>query len=179
MSTDLADHRAALLAAAQAMADACTSEALRHTFGVELQPGERYAGTLLREDGTPSHHLVLLPGTAENVKWPAALAWAQQAGGDLPTRREQLLLLANCQSAFSEAWYWSCDESDNGSGAWYQVANNSSQGAFPKSYEGRAYAVRRVLASRGTDPAAATGDTRAKPPAAKKTPTAARRGSPR
>lgn len=181
MSTDLAGHCAALLAAAQAMADACTAEALRHTFGIELQPGERYAGTLLREDGTPSHHLVLLPGSAENVKWPAALAWAQQAGGDLPDRRELLLLLANCRSDFlADGWYWSREESDDGSSAWYQVPCSGTQGNFPKSYEGLARAVRRVApASRGAEPASATGDTKAKPPAAKKTPAAARRGSPR
>lgn len=174
MSTDLANHGAALLAAAQALVDACTSEALRHTFGVELQPGERYAGLLLREDGTASHHVVLLPGCAAEVKWPAALAWAHQAGADLPSRRELLLLLANCPSVFSaEAWYWSCEESDDGSLAWYQVSSTTSQGRFPKSYEGRARAVRRVPLSRGEAPARATVDKA--PPAKKKAPPAAGR----
>lgn len=177
MSAELADHCTALLAAAQALANACTSEALRHTFGVELQPGERYAGTLLREDGTASHHVVLLPTSAQNVKWPAAVLWALQADGDLPTRRELLLLLANCPSAFTaEAWYWSCDECDDVASAWY-VANNGRPGSMPKSYEGGARAVRRVLANRGDEAARATGEAKAaKAPAAKKTPpTAARR----
>lgn len=176
MSTALTDHAAALMAAAQALVDACTAEALRHTLGVELQAGERYAGLLLREDGAASHHVVLLPGCAAEVKWPAALAWAQQAGADLPSRRELLLLLANCPSVFSdEAWYWSDEESDDGSLAWYQVSSTTSQGRFPKSYEGRARAVRRVPLSRGESPTRATVDKA--PPAKKKAPPAAGRRS--
>lgn len=182
MTTPLiADYGVALIEAAKAMAEACTAEALRHTFGVELQPGERYAGTLLRDDGTPSHHVVLLPGSTEAVKWPAALQWAIYAGGDLPTRREHALLFANCPGAFAEAWHWSVDESDDGAAAWYQVFHTGTQGSFPKSYEGHARAVRRVLASPATssasDNAPPKGDTHAPqatstaskaPPAAKK-----------
>jgi hypothetical protein len=146
MSTTLQDHKGALLAAATAFADACTAEAIRRTSGLELQPGERYAGLLLNEDGTPSHHVVLLPGDADDVTWPAAVEWAKQAGGELPSRREQSLLFANAKSAFEEAWYWSGEEHENGSYAWNQDFLNGYQNYFRKSFEGRARAVRRVTA---------------------------------
>jgi len=146
MTTTLQDHKGALLAAATAFADACTAEAIRRSSGIELQPGERYAGVLLNEDGTPSHHLVLLPGDAEDVTWPAAVEWAKQAGGELPTRREQSLLFANAKSAFEETWYWSGDEHENDSYAWYQYFRYGYQDGNHKSYEGRARAVRRVTA---------------------------------
>ena len=159
MTTTLQDHKGALLAAATAFADACTSEAIRRTAGIELQPGERYAGVLLNEDGTPSHHVVLLPGDAEDVTWQAALDWAKQAGGELPNRREQSLLFANgelpnrreqsllfanAKSAFEAAWYWSGEAHEDGSYAWGQDFNGGGQGYDHKSYEGRARAVRRV-----------------------------------
>ncbi len=146
MTTTLHDHKGALMAAAAAFADACTSEAIRRTAGVELRRGERYAGVLLNEDGTPSHHLVLLPGDAEDVTWQAALDWAKQAGGELPSRREQSLLFANAKSAFEEAWYWSGEAHENGSCAWYQDFYYGIQNDLHKSYEGRARAVRRVAA---------------------------------
>ena len=146
MPTTLQDHKGALLAAANAFADACTAEAIRRTSGIELQPGERYAGLLLNEDGTPSHHVVLRPGDVDDLTWPAAVEWAKQAGGELPSRREQSLLFANAKSAFEEAWYWSGEEHENGSYAWHQDFNYGDQYDDRKSFEGRARAVRRVAA---------------------------------
>jgi hypothetical protein len=148
MTTTLQDHKGALIAAANAFADACTSEAIRRTAGIELQLGERYAGVLLNEDGTPSHHLVLLPGDADDITWSAAVEWAKAAGGELPTRREQALLFANAKSAFEEAWYWSGQEYEEpgGSYAWYQDFGYGVQYYLHKGYEGRARAIRRVTA---------------------------------
>ena len=146
MTTTIQDHRGALLAAATALADACMSEYIRRTSGIELQAGERYAGVLLHEDGTPSHHVVLLPGAAEEVTWQAAKDWAADAGGELPTRREQALLFANAKTAFEEKWYWSGEEHEDGSYAWFQSFSYGYQGSNRKSYEGRARAVRRVTA---------------------------------
>ena len=64
---------------------------------IELQPGERYAGAVLGEEGQIKHHLVLLAATPDSrMSWNAAKAWAASVGGDLPTRQEQALLYANC-----------------------------------------------------------------------------------
>jgi hypothetical protein len=114
---------------------------------IELQPGERYAGLVLGADGMPSHHLVLLPGDADDITWPNAKAWAAGLGGELPTRQEQSLLFANLKGEFKREWYWSGQEHEEyGSGAWNQTFYDGLQGNDGKSWEGRARAVRRFAA---------------------------------
>jgi formylglycine-generating enzyme required for sulfatase activity len=114
---------------------------------VELRPGERYAGLVLDDEGKPSHHLVLLPDRAEEVTWDAAVDFAKNAGGELPTRREQSLLYANLKQHFEPAWYWSGEQHEgNGSYAWSQYFYDGNQDDLHKSYEGRAVAVRRLPA---------------------------------
>jgi hypothetical protein len=115
---------------------------------ISLAPGERYAGLLLADDGTPAHHLVLLPHKPdEDLTWQDATAWAASVGGELPTRREQSLLFANLKGSFDAAWYWSCDSYErDGSFAWGQYFTYGTQYLVPKSSEGRARAVRRVAA---------------------------------
>ena len=114
---------------------------------IALAAGEHYAGIVLDEDGDVSHHLVLLPGQAENLTWDKARDWAQSIGGELPTRQEQALLFANLKGKFEAAWYWSDErhESD-GSYAWFQSFVNGTQLSSRESYEGRARAVRRFIA---------------------------------
>lgn len=113
---------------------------------IELADGEIYAGLILNDDGTPSHHLVLLPGEAENITWPNAKDWAAKAGGELPTRQEQALLVANLKAEFQPRWYWSAEEHVDGSGAWCQGFDYGDKLINGKSYEGRARAVRRFPA---------------------------------
>lgn len=43
----------------------------------ELKDGEIYAGILLNEDGTPLHHVILLPGDNEASNWQAQMEWAK------------------------------------------------------------------------------------------------------
>ena len=75
---------------------------------IPLKPGELYAGVMLDDDGRRlSHHLVLLPQRANELTWDQAVEWAESAGGELPTRREQSLLFANLKQHFEKAWYWS------------------------------------------------------------------------
>ena len=125
-------------------------QALTYTVpaaSIDLAPGERYAGLVLAEDGTPSHHLVLLPGSVSSVGWDAALTWAEEAGGELPSRQEQALLYANLKGEFEARWYWSGEAHKNdGSYAWIQYFNYGFQDLSPKSYEGSARAVRRFPA---------------------------------
>ena len=112
----------------------------------ELAQGERYAGLILNEHGKPSHHLVLLPGEAEDQTWEQAKAWAAEQGGELPTRAEQSLLFANLKGEFQEAWYWSGQAHEtNSSWAWCQYFSYGYQGGNRKSGEFRARAVRRLV----------------------------------
>ena len=113
---------------------------------LQLADGEIYAGLVLTPEGTPSHHLVLLPGVAEDLTWQAATDWAMAQGGALPTRQEQALLYANAKAHFEGDWYWSGEEHTNGSYAWFQYFGNGIQLTNRKSYEGRARAVRRLTA---------------------------------
>lgn len=111
-----------------------------------LASGESWAGVLLNEDGTPSHHVILLPGEAEGINWNKAVEWAKKIGGELPTRREQSLLYANCKLQFKGEWYWSGEQhaalSDD---AWSQGFDGGNQSYLSKSFEASARAVRRLV----------------------------------
>ena len=48
--------------------------------------GGVYAGIIRGVAGLPDMHLVLLPGRAEDVTWDQSVAFAADAGGELPTR---------------------------------------------------------------------------------------------
>jgi hypothetical protein len=108
---------------------------------IELQPGERYAGLLLDEQGEPSAHLILMAGEAEDVTWQAALDWAAEIGGELPTRQEQSLLFANLKSEFQPLAYWS-NTQYSVNNAWFQYFYDAQYD--DKSAELRARAVRRL-----------------------------------
>ena len=118
---------------------------LGFTAEISLADGEHYAGLALKPDGTPSHHLILLPGEGEDLQWSAAVEWAEKAGGALPSRQEQALLYANLKDQFKPEWYWSGEEED-GSYAWSQGFLYGSQYDCRKYYELRARAVRRLAA---------------------------------
>lgn len=110
----------------------------------QLAEGERWAGILLDENGNPSHHLILLPGETE-AEWQAAIEWAEQQGGVLPSRKEQALLFANLADEFQRDWYWSSEQhAAHSSNAWCQGFNLGSQHYDRKVNELRARAVRRL-----------------------------------
>jgi hypothetical protein len=112
---------------------------------VELQPGEHYAGLVLGEDGAPSHHLILLPCDADDVTWDQAKAFAAEAGGELPTRREQALLFANLKGQFEPRYYWSSEQhAADDDCAWSQGFLSGGQNLIIKSAGLRARAVRRL-----------------------------------
>ncbi|MFZ6724674.1 DUF1566 domain-containing protein [Undibacterium sp. MH2W] len=112
-----------------------------------LKDGEIYVGLILGKDGEPDHHLVLLPAKPEKkLNWSDAIAWAQSAGGDLPTRNEQALLFANSNEHFDRAWYWSNTQHAHDTDyAWMQHFDDGHQYGYHKSVEYRARAVRRLL----------------------------------
>jgi hypothetical protein len=111
-----------------------------------LKPGEMYAGLILGQNGEPDHHLVLLPGRDnKTLTWDQAVKAAKEAGGELPTRREQRLLFINLKDQFKPEWYWSGEQhAAYPSLAWTQDFSYGYQDVYLKSYEGRARAVRRV-----------------------------------
>lgn len=110
-----------------------------------LSDGESYAGLILGKDGQPGYHLVLLPGEVEEVSWGTASAWAAQAGGELPTRRELSLLLANLREQFHRVWYWSSEQCEARSQlVWGQNFASGIQTMYGRPFRGRARAVRRV-----------------------------------
>ena len=113
---------------------------------INLAPGERYAGLVLSADGEPAHHLILLPGEAEEVTWEQAKEWAAKQGGELPTRQEQALLYANLKSQFKPQWYWSGQAHETESSwAWYQHFGHGYQDDRHEGLEFRARAVRRLI----------------------------------
>ena len=109
-----------------------------------LAAGETYAGIVLAENGTPSHHLVLLKGD-KALTWEKAKEFAEKAGGELPTRQEQALLFANCKKQFKSDWYWSGEAYASASGfAWYQSFLTGNQSLSAINIKLRARAVRRL-----------------------------------
>jgi formylglycine-generating enzyme required for sulfatase activity len=133
---------AALIAAFKAQAARIVTIA---SAQIELQTGEHYAGIVLDDAGAPSYHLILLPGAAEDVTWEKAKAFAKQAGGELPARREQALLFANLKGQFEDGYYWSGEQhAANDDCAWLQTFVYGYQDYNDKSASLRARAVRRL-----------------------------------
>jgi hypothetical protein len=113
-----------------------------------LSKGERYAGVVIGADGLPTHHLVLMAGSASDVSWPDAKAWAEKTGGELPTRQEQALLFSNLKSEFEQRAYWSSEQhAAYADYAWYRYFLNGYQNYDLKSASLRARAVRRLIIS--------------------------------
>ncbi|WP_231502055.1 DUF1566 domain-containing protein [Herbaspirillum sp. RV1423] len=111
----------------------------------EIHSGELYVGLILGKDGHQSHHLILLPGEALRVSWQTANQWAQDSGGDLPSRRELALLFANRRECFQDRWYWSSEKHAADSFyAWNQFFGTGTQYDDHISNQMLARAVRRM-----------------------------------
>lgn len=95
---------------------------------IDLGPGEHYAGVIRNgESLSKAYHVVLLAGDACPKTYEAALEWATNSGGTLPTCREMLLLMANCRKEFHDCLYWTSDEEDAYLGkAFFPPANSES-----------------------------------------------------
>lgn len=105
-------------------------------------PGERFAGLALDDAGNPSHWLYLLPGDNDGDTWKNQMDLAKSIGGDLPSPREQSLLIANLKGEFQQTWYWSNAEARSGY-AWCKYFGYGRQDDTPKGNRLRARAVRR------------------------------------
>ena len=113
---------------------------------IELLPGEQYAGLVLKDDGTPSHHLVLMAERPDRrLTWDGAKDWASKSGGALPTRIEAPLIFAHCRSHTTPAWHWLSETyGGDGSYAWACYFGIGNQVDSLKSSESCAVAVRRI-----------------------------------
>ncbi len=114
---------------------------------IELRPGEHYAGLVLKDDGTPAHHLVLMAERPDRrLTWEGAKDWTSKFGGALPTQREALLIFAHCRSHTAPAWYWLSEASERDP-AYARVCyfGTGNQDVNRKSSESDAVAIRRIL----------------------------------
>jgi len=113
---------------------------------IELAPGEHYAGSVLNEDGTVKHHLVLMADRPNgDLNWAAAKTWAAGIGGSLPDRQEAALIYANCKSHVDACWHWTSQAHEsNASSAWLCHFYGGNQVCYAVGSTGAARAVRRL-----------------------------------
>ena len=104
--------------------------------------GGTFAGLTTKPDGTHCA-VVLLPGNATDLTWKKAKTWAEEQGGELPSRPVAALLFANVKASLQPRWHWTSEEYD-ASFAWLCYFGNGGQIFSPKSYEGSAVAVRQI-----------------------------------
>lgn len=111
--------------------------------------GGIFAGVITQKDG---QHVavVLLPAQGEELAWQAAMDWAAEQGGQLPTRPMAALLFANVKAQLRKRWHWTDetfvdeDDEEDASCAWYCLFFNGYQGSGHRSYGGCAVAVRCI-----------------------------------
>jgi hypothetical protein len=114
-----------------------------HDVGEHTKDGV-YAGLSIHDNRAVE--LYLLPGESDEISWPDAVKWAETvAGGQLPSRMDQLVLLKNLKPEFKEEAYWSGEQTADERWAWYQYFRNGTPVLRrSKDNELRARAVRRV-----------------------------------
>lgn len=110
-----------------------------------LNEGEAYIGAIGDKNGDV-YHVILLPGDKDCGTWQKAMDWANEIGGDLPSRVEQSMLFAGFKDQFNKDWHWSNQTVDGYAAyAWFQGFGNGYQGDSHKDYDYcRARAVRRL-----------------------------------
>ena len=113
---------------------------------IELRPGEHYAGLVLRDDGAPSHHLVLMATRpAQRMPWRQAKDWVLSINGAQPTPHEAVLIHVHCRNYIEPGGYWLSEASEHDPAyAWVYYFSTGSQYWIQKFSEARAIAVRRI-----------------------------------
>ena len=86
----------------------------------DLADGERNAGLILKEDGTPDYWLIKLPDKHVRANKADAVKLAADHGGKLPDKREGRLLMANLKEEFEPAAYWLEEDDSEPGWAWFQ-----------------------------------------------------------
>lgn len=103
----------------------------------QLLNGGTFAGLTTKPDGTHCA-VVLLPGTGTDLTWTKAKTWAEEQGGELPSRPVAALLFANVKASLQPRWHWSCEEHETeASCAWYCDFDNGYQYGATRSTKAR------------------------------------------
>ena len=114
--------------------------------------GGVYRGLTRGTAGAPDQHIIEAVERLDDdhrKDWKGCIAWAAGLTVDghsdftLPTRREASLLFANRDEDCDGGVHWTSEATD-ASFAWYCNFTYGFVDDLPKSYEGRARAVRRV-----------------------------------
>jgi len=111
----------------------------------QLLNGGTFAGLTTKPDGTHCA-VVLLPGTGTDLTWTKAKTWAEEQGGELPSRPVAALLFANVKASLQPSWHWTSEEFEefDASYAWGCYFDHGYQHDGRKSFEGSAVAVRYI-----------------------------------
>jgi hypothetical protein len=105
--------------------------------------GGIFAGVITTKEGTHCAVVLLAAKPDARLPWKKAMAWAEQVGGQLPSRPVAAMLFANVKGQFEAAWHWTSEEFD-GSYAWCCSFLNGYLYSLHKSFEGCARAVRLI-----------------------------------
>lgn len=73
--------------------------------------GGIFAGLTATKDDTHCA-VVLLPAAGTDLTWKKAKTWAEEQGGELPSRSVATLLFVNCKPHLQPRWHWTADELD-------------------------------------------------------------------
>ena len=113
---------------------------------ITIADDERYIGTIISADAGRNHHIILLPGDADEADWETQMNWAKAQGGELPDRVESALLFSTMKDEFKEDWYWTREQhASYASYAWYQNFRRGDQRSYHTYSTLRARAVRRLI----------------------------------
>ena len=106
-------------------------------LGSKLDGGTFHGITTLK-DGTHCAVVKLDVQPPGRMPWGQAKAWAEEVGGQLPTRAVAALLYANAKDQFEKTWYWTSEtldadtgDEDDASYAWYCDFNHGNQDNSP------------------------------------------------
>lgn len=106
--------------------------------------GGIFAGITTQPDGAHSA-VVLLPGRQSEITWSVATEWAENQGGELPSRPIFSLLYANVKASLPSGWHWTSEtHKEDASCAWGCSFDYGYISGYHKSYEGSAVAVRLI-----------------------------------
>lgn len=112
-------------------------------IGADLAGGT-FAGIITQQDGTHAA-VILLANHAKELTWQAAMDWAAEQGGQLPTRPIASMLLSNVKKKLKPGWHWTCEpNADYPSYAWHCGFLSGQQDNFRKSHVCDAVAVRLI-----------------------------------
>jgi len=105
--------------------------------------GGTFCGVITLPDGKHYAVVKLDAKPEKRLTWKAAMKWAAEVGGQLPSRAIAALLFSLAQDLFEPAWHWT-NEPYGSSYAWLCTFYDGDQNYSGTSYEGCAVAVRLI-----------------------------------